>query len=270
MKKHSSRLLLTAALLCSGLVCSSCSTNKLVYPGSRMELPDAACGYPEQAIALQAEDGTQLRGWFFNRGANTPLVAMYGGNGMNVGSFAHIAAADPTRSYILMNYRGYGGSAGEPSEEKIMADARYAIRYARTLMGNPGAQLYLAGYSLGSGVATQLAATENPAGLVLICPFDSMTSVACNIVPFFPRLLPLDKWQSTKYAPRVTCPVTIMRADYDDVVPANSTEKLIRAFPTPPAIRHYPANHNNVFTTTGFTQDLLQAMPVTDQSRFDF
>ena len=125
-------------------------------------------------------------------------------------------------------------------------------------------------YILGSGVATQLAATENPAGLVLICPFDSMTSVACNIVPFFPRLLPLDKWQSTKYAPRVTCPVTIMRADYDDVVPANSTEKLIRAFRTPPAIRHYPANHNNVFTTTGFTQDLLQAMPVTDQSRFDF
>ena len=119
-------------------------------------------------------------------------------------------------------------------------------------------------------VATQLAATENPAGLVLICPFDSMTSVACNVVPFFPRLLPLDTWQSTKYAPRVTCPVTIMRADYDDVVPANSTEKLIRAFRTPPAIRHYPANHNNVFPATGFTQDLLQAMPGTDQSRFDF
>ena len=80
---HRSRMLLSATLLCSSFMCSSCSTNKLVYPGSRMELPDAACGYPEQAIVLQAEDGTQLRGWFFNRGANTPLVAMYGGNGMN-------------------------------------------------------------------------------------------------------------------------------------------------------------------------------------------
>lgn len=270
MQKAYSGILLTAAVLCSSVVCNSCSTNKLVYPGSRMELPDAACGYPEQAISIVAEDGTQLRGWFFNRGANTPLVAMYGGNGMNVGSFVHIAAADPTRSYLLMNYRGYGGSAGEPEEEKLVADARYGIRYARALMGNPGAQLYLAGYSLGSAVATRLATTEYPAGLVLVCPFDSMTSVACNVVPFFPRLLPLDKWQSTKYAPLVTCPVTIMRADFDDVVPANSTEKLIRAFRTQPAIRHYQANHNNIFTAVGFTRDLLQAMPVTDQSRFDF
>lgn len=246
------------------------SCNSMVYPGSEMQLPDAACGYPGQSIAIPTEDGTVLRGWFFNRGANTPLVAIYGGNAMNVGSFAHLAATDTTRSYLLVNYRGYGDSAGTPTEARIVADARYSIRYARTLMGNPGAQLYLAGFSLGSGVATQLAATENPAGLVLICPFDSMTSVACNVVPFFPRLLPLDEWQSTKYAPLVTCPVTIMRADYDDVVPANSTEKLIRAFRTPPAIRHYPANHNNIFTAAGFTQDLLRAMPVTDGSLFDF
>lgn len=267
MNKPRARRLLATALLCSSLACSSCSSNKLVYPGSRMALPDAACGYPGQAIALQAEDGTTLRGWFFNRGANTPLVAMYGGNAMNVGSFAQLAATDTARSYLLLNYRGYGGSAGTPSEEKIMADARYGIRYARTLMGNPGAQLYLVGFSLGSGVATQLASTEAPAGLVLICPFDSMTSVACNVVP---RLLPLDKWQSTKYAPRVTCPVTIMRANFDDVVPANSTEKLIRAFRTPPAILNFPAGHNNILTAAGFTQALQQAMPVTDQSRFDF
>ena len=235
-----------------------------------MEIPDAAYGYPDNALTITAADGTQLRGWFFNRGANTPLVVMFGGNAMNVGSFSNLAAADPSRSYLLMNYRGYGGSAGTPTEQALVDDARYCIRYARTAMGNATAQLYLVGFSLGSGVATQLATTESPAGLILVCPFDSMTSVACNVVPFFPRLLPMDKWQSVKYAPQVTCPVTIMRANFDDVVPANSTEKLIRSFRTQPAIRHYPANHNNIFATAGFANDLQLAMPITEGCQFDF
>lgn len=261
---------LMGLLIFSSLAYTACSTNKLVYPGSRMEIPDAACGYPEQLITIPAEDGTQLRGWFFNRGANTPLVVMYGGNAMNVGQFANLAASDPTRSYLLMNYRGYGGSTGTPDEKAIVADAKLSIRYARNCMGNPTAQLYLVGFSLGSGVATQLATTESPAGLILVCPFDSMTTVACNVVPFFPRLLPLDTWQNVKYAPQVTCPVTIMRANYDDVIPADSTEKLIRAFRTPPVIRTYPANHNNIFSAVGFNNDLLQAMPITAGCQFDF
>ncbi len=261
---------ISLALGAAALGLTACNTGQLVYPGSTMQLPDAACGYTANSITIPAADGTQLRGWFFNRGANTPLVVMYGGNAMNVGSFTSIAAADATRSYLLMNYRGYGNSAGTPSEKALVADARHCIRYARAAMGNPTAPLYLVGFSLGSGVATQLASTENPAGLILVCPFDSMTSVACNIVPFFPRLMPLDTWKNVRYAPLVTCPVTIMRANFDDVVPANSTEKLIRAFRTPPTIRNYPANHNNIFATAGFAQDLLQAMPVTAQCQFDF
>lgn len=264
------KILAGALLLSSSLAFTACNTNKLVYPGSRMELPDAACGYPENTIGIIAADGTQLRGWFFNRGANTPLVAMYGGNAMNVGQFANLAASDPTRSYLLMNYRGYGSSTGTPDEKSLVSDAQLCIRYARSCMGNPSAQLYLVGFSLGSGVATQLASTESPAGLILVCPFDSMTSVACNVVPFFPRLLPLDTWQNVKFAPQVTCPVTIMRANFDDVVPANSTEKLIRAFRTPPVIRNYPANHNNIFTAAGFANDLLIAMPITEGCQFDF
>lgn len=270
MQQLRSRLMVGALLLIGSCTFTACNTNKLVYPGSNMQLPDTACGYPMQSISIQATDGTWLRGWFFNRGANTPLVAVYGGNAMNVGNLAHIAASDPARSYLLINYRGYGNSEGTPSEKTLVADARHCIYHARNLMGNPGAPLYLLGFSLGSSVATQLATTEHPAGMVLVCPFDSLTSVACNAVPFFPRLLPMDKWQSAVYAPRVTCPVTIMRAQYDQVVPAASTDKLIRAFRSSPTVRIYPADHNNIFATAGITQDILQALPVTEQCRFDF
>lgn len=240
---------------------AACNSNALIYPGSTMQLPDANYGYPQQHITTCAADGTALRGWFFNRGATAPLVVMYGGNAMNAGAFADIAAADASRSYLLMNYRGYGTSEGEPSEEDIVADARHCIAQARTLSGAYNTPLYLVGFSLGSGVATQVAAAENPAHLVLICPFDSITAVACNMVPLLPRLLPIDTWNSAEFAPRITCPVTILRAEFDTIVPPDSTDRLIRAFTVPPhAVRSYPAGHNDIFSNPSFTADLMNAL----------
>lgn len=265
------RTLLTSLLAASALcMLNSCSMNGLVYPGHDMEMPDAACGYPANMIEILAEDGTPLRGWFFNRGANTPLVVIYGGNAMNVGTLLNLAAADPARSYLLMNYRGYGGSAGEPTQAALVNDARYCIRHARTAMGNPSAQLYLAGFSLGSAVATHVAATEQPAGIVLVCPFDNIKTVACNIVPLLPRIMPLDPWDSVRIAPRVSCPVTIIQANYDKSVPASSTEKLIKAFRTAPTVHRFEADHNNIFSAAGFNQVFYQSLPVTEQCQFDF
>lgn len=257
-----------AAAACCAL--NSCSMKGVVYPGSEMQLPDAACGYPANAIEVPAEDGTTLRGWLFNRGPNTPLVVVYGGNAMNVGTLLNLAAADSTRSYLFMNYRGYGGSAGEPSQRNILNDARYCIRYARSVMGNPAAQLYLAGFSLGSAVATHVAVTEQPAGIVLVCPFDNMKSVACNVVPLIPRIMPLDPWDSARLAPRITCPVTIIQANYDKTIPAGSTNKLIQAFRTPPTVHRLETDHNNIFSSADFNRVFYQALPVTEQCQFDF
>ena len=253
--------ILTATLAVLTLTGLPSCINSMVYNGSGKHMPDLTYGHTESAIALKADDGTVLRGWFFNRGAGTPLVVFYGGNAMNVGNFASIAAADPTRSYLLMNYRGYGGSEGKPSEASLVADARSCIAQARALMGTPG-PLSLVGYSLGSGVAMQVAAGTKTASLILVCPFDSMTEVACNQVPFFPRILPMDDWKSSQYAPYITCPVTIMRAQTDDIVPAESTDRLIQSFPTTPTIKTYPADHNSIFSCPDFTTDIMKALPL--------
>ena len=256
-----SRSLLPVITALFTLSCLPSCINSIVYNGADKNMPDLTYGYSEHATAMQMPDGTILRGWFFNRGAGTPLVVFYGGNAMNVGNFANIAAADPTRSYLLMNYRGYGNSTGEPSESKLVEDANSCITQARASMGTPG-PLALVGYSLGSGVAMQVAATKNASALVLICPFDSMTEVACNQVPFLPRILPMDDWNSAQYAPLIKCPVTIMRAQTDEIVPVESTDKLIRSFNTPPAVKIYPADHNSIFSCPEFTSDIMKALPL--------
>ena len=221
-----------------------------------MEMPDCNYGSEQQHVSLKAEDGTALRGWFFNRGANTPLVVLYTGNAMNVGALNDLAEADTARSYLLMNYRGYGDSEGTPSEALLVQDARRCLSGARKKLGTP-ASVTLVGFSLGSGVATQVAAAEQVDALVLICPFDSITTVACNMVPFIPRLLPLDSWNSAHFAPHITCPVSILRAQYDSIVPPSSTDALMRAFKAvEPKVFSFECDHNDIFGMEGFTTTL--------------
>lgn len=245
-------------LFCSGL--NSCAIQTFIYPGADQEMPDAAYGNKDYSIGIEAQDGTILRGWFFNRGEGTPLVVCYGGNAMNVGYFTQMASADTSRSYLLMNYRGYGDSAGEPSEQLLVQDARHCLNIARKLLVEP-ASVSLVGFSLGSGVAVQVAAAEQVDSLVLVCPFDSMTEVACNFVPLLPRLLPLDSWESASYAPQIRCKVSIMRAKYDNIVPASSTDALIKAFDAArPSIFTFEADHNTIFNAEGFKETLMHRL----------
>lgn len=256
MKKISYSLLFVA-ILAALYALSACGVQPLVYPGSTLSMPDADYEHEAHHTTFQAQDGTVLSGWFFNRGKGSPLVVMYGGNAMNAGSFADIAAADPSRSYLLLNYRGYGNSEGTPSERLLVQDARHCLQLARRRLGDETTPVVLVGFSLGSGVATQVAAAENPAALVLICPFDSITEVACHMVPFIPRLLPLDSWRSVDYAPRITCPVSILRAENDSIVPPSATDALIRAFTaSKPRVFTFPGDHNDIFDAPGFRRTL--------------
>lgn len=261
MKKKLNSLIIFSVVLVALYGLTACGLQQLIYPGAGMEMPDSRHGSPEARVEIPAQDGTTLRGWFFNRGANSPLVVFYGGNAMNVGGFINFATSDTSRSYLLINYRGYGGSEGKPTEKALVNDAQHCLRWARTQLGSP-ASVTLAGFSLGSGVATQVAAAEKPTALILICPFDSITEVACNLVPVLPRFLPLDSWKSADFAHSITCPVTILRATNDSIVPPASTDALIRAFTaTTPTVISFPADHNDIFTAPGFDEALQKALP---------
>ncbi len=264
-------LLVTALwLVCTAMGCSP--INRLVYPGSLHSMPDAACGHEQQHITLKTPDGTQLAGWFFNRGTGKPLVMMFGGNNMNVGSFTDIAAADSERSYLLLNYRGYGDSKGTPNQKDIVRDAVYALELKQAELGNP--PVIIVGYSIGTGVACQVASSGTivPSKLILICPFDSLTSVATGFVPLLPHLLLSDSYDSVAAVSRLYCPISILRAQFDEVIAPKHTDRLIeeitkrRKQKTPkqsPAVFSFPAGHNNIFSAPGFNETLRQQMELT-------
>ncbi len=231
-----------------------------IFPGCFAHRPDEEYGCAAQHTEFIAADGTVLRGWFFNRGQGRPLVAVYSGNNMNIGGLLALARADESRSYLMLNYRGYGDSEGVPSESRLVEDARHNIAEARQRIGGKPVALHVVGYSIGSGVAVQVAAAENPATLTLICPFDSITEVACDFVPLLPHLLLHDFFVSTDFAPRITCPVTVLRAAADELVTAPHTAALVQAFPSRPVEHVLQADHNSVFFCPEFIPLLLNSL----------
>ena len=132
-----------------------------------------------------------------NKG-NKNAVLYFGGNAEAVESNASgFAESFPNYTIYLVKYRGYGGSSGEPSEEKIYSDALNIFDNLKRR--HP--KVYVVGRSLGSGVATLIASKRDVKKLALITPYDSIQSLAQESFPIFPMFILLrDKYNSVDRA----------------------------------------------------------------------
>jgi len=156
-------------------------------------------------------------------------VIYFGGNAEDVShTIPTLTDAFPDRSLYAMNYRGYGGSSGKPSESALIADA--LALFDRVHADHP--HIVVIGRSLGSGIAVHIASMRPVERLVLVTPYDSLADIAAIHFPYFPvRWLLLDKFESGRYAPKVTAPTKMIAAQNDDIIPLASTEALHRHLP---------------------------------------
>lgn len=159
----------------------------------------------------------------------------FGGNAEEVSWMIEAVQADaPGASWMLMDYRGYGQSAGAPSEKALVADAIALYDHAVKQLGTDPAQVYAFGRSLGSGVAVALAAERPLAGLILVTPFDSLAAVAKRYYWY----LPVDwmlrhRFDSIARAPRMKTPLLCLIAERDEVIPGAHGERLCDAWGGP-------------------------------------
>ena len=134
-----------------------------------------------EEVTYPTEDGLTLGGWFVRREdpGPGPTVLFLPGNAGNRSYRAPLAAAMARGgiSVLLVDYRGYGGNPGRPSEEGLARDARAALRYLRGRADVDPDRIIYFGESLGTGAAVRLASEDPPAALILRSPFASLTDV---------------------------------------------------------------------------------------------
>ncbi len=186
----------------------------------------SAFGHPASRMQLPV-DGAQLQVAVRPHPGRKALI-YFGGNAEDVsGSLPELSTAFPDRALFLMHYRGFGGSTGSPTEAALHQDA--LALYDKVHAAHP--DVVVVGRSLGSGVAIRLASQRPVERLVLVTPYDSVQDIAAAQFRFFPvRWLLADKFESFRYAPRVSAPTIIIAAEHDEVIPRSSTDLLHARF----------------------------------------
>lgn len=80
-------------------------------------------------------------------------------------------------------------------------------------------------------MAIRLASQRPVSRLVLVTPYDSIQEIAARQFPYFPvRWLLTDKFESWRYAPKIRIPTLLLGAEFDEVIPRASTERLNATF----------------------------------------
>ena len=200
-------------------------------------------------IVLATEDGLSLLSWYLPPRPGRPVILYFHGNGGHLGHRVErlLRFAREGHGVLMLEYRGYGGNPGTPTENGFYTDARAALGFLEREGVAPN-RIVLYGESLGSGVAVELAAQHDVAGVILEAPFTSVAEVAQCHFPYIPAArLVIDRFDSQARIGRVTAPILVLHGERDRVVPVRFGRALFDAAPEPKEGWFVPeAGHENL------------------------
>ena len=220
-------------------------------------VPVAGSALPgAQEITLRTEDGLALGAWHVapTRGNLGITVLVMPGNAGCRALRAPLARRLAAKGFavLLLDYRGYGGNPGSPSEGGLIKDARAARAY---LIGHgvSAQRLIYFGESLGAAVATRLAAEYPPGGLVLRSPFTDLAGVGSRHYPLLPvRLLLRDRFPVTELIGQVRAPLAVVYGSADTIVPPEQSAAVAGAAGGPVrVVEVVGADHNDTALLEG-------------------
>ena len=208
----------------------------------------------------ETADGVKLYGWLFHASTQpaAATVVYFHGNGGNLSYCDWVGESLGARGFdvLLFDYRGYGRSGGEPTDEqRLYSDADAAYDFVTKARGIPSRRVVLYGQSLGTAAAADLASRRECGALVLESGLSSASDMAGAIMPWLPRFvrgLTKNKLDSVGKLPRVGCPVFVAHGARDEIIPVGQGRSLYAAAPEPKRLQVIEgAGHNDLSNVGG-------------------
>jgi pimeloyl-ACP methyl ester carboxylesterase len=201
-------------------------------------------------ITLRTSDGLELGAWYVQAsGIDTGVTVLVApGNAGHRADRAPLAEALAAQglSVLLIDYRGYGGNPGGPSEAGLARDVRAAHRFCVQDLGAPPERLVYLGESLGAAAVTELATEHPPAGLVLRSPFESLEQMARVHYPLVPAGFLRDELDVSRHVAQVDSPTVVVLGSQDSVVPPEQSRAVAETAPRLHRLVVVPgADHND-------------------------
>jgi hypothetical protein len=215
-------------------------------------------------LSIESADESRLEGIHIPGSSNDPerlLILGFGGNAWNAQDVAeYLHQLFPENDIITFHYRGYAPSTGSPSAEALIADAPLIYDFAIERVRPK--RIVAVGFSIGSGIAAELAARRTVDGLILVTPFDSLKLVAQAMYPW----LPIGHFfeheiDEAAAVEKGALPVAILAARNDEIVPAARTDALRERVLRLVFDRTISgAGHNDLYARSEFQDDMRAAL----------
>ncbi len=204
--------------------------NRFIFrPDRRIFRTPADQGVPFERFFFDATDGTRLSAWHLLPTRPQAAIIYFHGNSGNLGLFSQVFQLlyQHGLQVFAVDYRGYGQSSGNPSENGLHLDALASIKYFKENLRIPDLPLIYWGRSLGSCVAAFAASQKAPDGLILESGFPSKR----QLLQYFPqfrifRVFSRCKLDTARYLRQHTYPVLVIHGDKDQTIPFEQGRRL--------------------------------------------
>jgi pimeloyl-ACP methyl ester carboxylesterase len=224
--------------------------DRLIFAGWGFRLISASGIEPgDERLRFTAADGVEIVGAL--RRARNPsqgLLLAFSGNAEDADwRLRHLGAWIDDLDLVTFFYRGFGPSGGRPDQAAIVADTVMVFDHMVERLRPE--RVIAAGFSLGSGVAAQLARLRPLDGAILVTPFDSIAAVAAARYPWAPvNWLIRHPFRSDEALAGLDLPVVVIGADRDRVVPPARTRLLVARLARPVLVSWIEgANHVSLY-----------------------
>jgi uncharacterized protein len=224
-----------------------------------------------EVVNINTKDGMTLEAWYAPPPESHPFILYFHGNGGNITSLGEQMKLfiELGVGALAIDYRGFGNSTGDPSEEGLYLDGLAAYDFARSRVSPDRIVIY--GRSLGGGVATYVAQHRPCSHLVLESTFTSAKEVArfshgekgAALVDAFPNQARVDT---------IGIPVLLVHGMDDKTIPSRMAEELHAGFTNSELWLVKGATHNNLRKVAGteiIIERLRQFLELQDPQELD-
>ena len=202
-------------------------------------------------VELTTSDGLVLKSWFKKPNAQEGYtILIFHGNAGHIGDrvekFKRFIASG--HGLLFLEYRGYGGNPGKPTEKGLYNDALAALKFlSKQYIFSDKIILY--GESLGCGIAAKLSSENAFAATILESPYTSIADVAQRHYWYLPaKWIVLDRYEILAIINNIKSPLMVIHGEKDNVISIEFGKKVFDAAPEPKEALFVPnASHNNLF-----------------------
>jgi pimeloyl-ACP methyl ester carboxylesterase len=188
---------------------------------------------PFEELMFKASDDVLLNGLLFKADSSKGLIFYLHGNAGSLRTWGDIAKTYTDLNYdiFILDYRGFGKSGGEISNEKQLFEDSQLV-YNELLNTYNEENVVIVGYSIGTGMASKLASENKPKHLILQAPYYSLTDMMRHTYSFVPTFLLKYTFETNLYLNECQMPITIFHGNQDQVIYYGSSLKLKADFKT--------------------------------------